>query len=71
MKFLFLFSTRKYIHSSEHQTFFDLESSLEEIDERASRLVEKRKITETLVLRAGDKTRVAEKSAVGCKTLLT
>jgi DNA-binding NtrC family response regulator len=50
---------------------FDFSGSLSDVSERATRLVEKRKITETLALCAGNKSRVAERLAVSYKTLLT
>lgn len=50
---------------------FDASGTLSEAVERATRLIEKRKIKETLVQYGGNKTRAAESLAVSYKTLLT
>lgn len=50
---------------------FDTSGSLQEVANRATRLVESRKIRETLEFCGGNKTRAAEKLGVSYKTLLT
>ena len=50
---------------------FDHSGSLSEVSDRALRLVEKRKIMETLKISGGNKTRAAEMLCVSYKTLLT
>ena len=58
-------------HSLESFANFDHSGSLSEVTERAVRLVEKRKIMETLKISGGNKTRAAELLGVSYKTLLT
>jgi len=50
---------------------FDISGTLGEVNERAVRLVERRKIAETLAATDGNKTRAAEALGVSYKTLLT
>lgn len=50
---------------------FDMSGSLQDVSSRAVRLVESRKIRETLELCGGNKTRAAEALGVSYKTLLT
>ena len=50
---------------------FDISGTLGEVNERAVRLVERRKIAETLASTDGNKTRAAEALGVSYKTLLT
>jgi DNA-binding NtrC family response regulator len=50
---------------------FDISGTLGEVSDRAVRLVERRKIAETLAAQDGNKTRAAEVLGVSYKTLLT
>jgi DNA-binding NtrC family response regulator len=69
-KDLGLFSSRDKTDQDSF-TNFDHSGSLSEVSDRALRLVEKRKIMETLKISGGNKTRAAEMLSVSYKTLLT